>query len=73
MLEPDEVEVDEPNQLDEDDEPVDDEPKNDELVLDLTVFKNGVNVFETYWVPDVAISLLLLLHSIHDIRNTSYY
>ena len=67
ILEVDEPDV--PNQL-EDDELLVDELNHDEFVVDFTEFRNGVNVFETYWVTAVAISLLL--HSIHDIGNASH-
>ena len=44
-------------------------PRFDELTVPFTVLKKGVNAFETYWVTAAAISLLLLLHSIHEISN----
>ena len=62
------------NQLDELDE-LDDPEKNplfDDLVAPVTVLIKGLNAFETYsaaLVVVTAISLLLLLHSIHEIGN----
>ena len=58
------------NQLEELDDP-EKNPLLDELTAPFTELKNGVNAFETYWVTAVAISLLLLLHSIHEIGNAS--
>jgi hypothetical protein len=63
------------NQLEELEEELDDPEKNplfDDLVAPFTVLRKGVNVFETYCAAlevVAAISLLLLLHSIHEIGN----
>ena len=64
------------NQLEELEE-LDDPEKNplfDDLVAPFTVLTKGVNAFETYCAAlavVAAISLLLLLHSIHEIGNAS--
>ena len=61
---------DELNQLEELEELEDPEknPRFDELTAPFTLSKKGVNAFETY-CDAAAISLLLLLHSIHEIGN----
>ena len=58
---------DELNQLEELEDP-EKNPLFDDLVAPFTVLRKGVNAFETYCVT-AAISLLLLLHSIHEIGN----
>jgi hypothetical protein len=66
-----ELDVDiELNQLEELEE-LDDPEKNplfEDLVAPVTVLRKGLNAFETYSTA-AAISLLLLLHSIHEISN----
>lgn len=64
------------NQLDELEELEDPEknPLFEDLVAPDTLLRKGLNVFETYsaaLVVVAAISLLLLLHSIHEIGNAS--
>ena len=72
-----ELEDDVLNQLEELGEELDDPEKNplfDDLVAPFTVLTKGVNAFETYCAAlavVAAISLLLLLHSIHEIGNAS--
>ena len=61
-----ELDVDiELNQLEELDDP-EKNPLFDDLEAPVTVLRKGLNAFETY---SAAISLLLLLHSIHEIGN----